>query len=419
VSDRYIVGLDIGTTKVAVVVARLTGTSTEIIATALVPSAGMKKGIVVDMEALSSSIESAVTEASALAAIEIDSVYIGIAGGHIECLKSYGAIGIKDKEVSQQDLARVIEAAGTVYVPLDREILHVLPTDYIIDGQDGIVKPLGMMGVRLEANVKVITTSQAAVDNLVKCCENAGLTVNDVVFEALASSRAVMRPEEYQSGVAVIDIGGGTTDVAVFCEGGLCHASVLPVGGNHFTNDIAIGFRVSYLEAERVKRAYGYAVGEPAGPREIELSGMDGRAFKVHRGRLGEIILPRCEEIFELIGEEIRDALLKSGAACVVLTGGASRMHGIDRVAEAKLGLPVRLGVPQQGVLNTLESNILTPEYATGVGLMLHGSEIEFDDSQDIFESFMDKLKEWKKSLFEPVSFSFGLRRIRKYELLK
>ncbi|MFC1769848.1 cell division protein FtsA, partial [Nitrospirota bacterium] len=176
-NEKHIVGLDIGTTKVSVVVARAIGESTEIIATTLVPSAGMKKGIVVDMEALSSSIRRAVEEAEKLAGIEIESVYIGIAGGHIECQRSYGVIGIKDKEVSVQDMERVIEAAGTVYVPLDREVLHVLPTDYIIDGQEGIVKPLGMMGVRLEANVKVITTSQAAVDNLVKCCENAGLSV--------------------------------------------------------------------------------------------------------------------------------------------------------------------------------------------------------------------------------------------------
>jgi cell division protein FtsA len=396
---KYILGLDIGTTKVCAVVAKAEGESAEIIGAGITPSRGMKKGVVVDMEAATASVARAVSLAGKSSGVELKAAYVGVAGGHILCQESYGATGIKGKEVTRKDVDRVIEAASTVFVPLEREVLHVLPTDFTVDGQGGVARPLGMSGVRLEANVRVITASQAALENLVRCCEDAGITVIEIIFEPIASFKAVARTYEAASAVAVVDIGGGTTDVAVYREGGLRHASVLPVGGGHLTNDIAIGLKVSTDEAERVKKEYGYALwnGKRSGPEEMEVMDLDGERKKMPARYLGEILLPRCEEIFELIGEEIRRALLYTSSSCVVLTGGAALLEGLDRVAEAKLGVPVRVGLPANASAPALRELTESPMYSTSVGLMLYGLQAERGVYDDLVLGLREKLKKVKK----------------------
>jgi cell division protein FtsA len=396
---RYLLGLDIGTTKACAVVARANESGAEIIGAGLAPSRGMKKGVVVDMDAMAETIRKAVDMAEESSGVELRAAYIGIAGGHIECQDSYGATGIKGKEVTRKDIERVVESASTIYVPLERELLHVLPSDFIIDGQAEIVQPLGMSGVRLEANVCVITASQAAHENLLRCVRAAGIEVIETVFEPIASSRAVLRPYEMEYGTAVVDIGGGTTDLAVFVDGRLRHASALPVGGNHLTNDIAIGLRLSPEEAERVKLLYGYAVGGE-GQGEMEVTCLDGVRRKMQRRYLGEIILPRCEEIFEMMADEVRRALVFSPSPCVVLTGGTSLLEGIDRVAEAKLSLPVRVGLPENGMSVARKEILSSPVYSTSVGLMLHGLEAERGMYDDLLLGLKERFGSLKRKLF-------------------
>ncbi len=407
-SRKHIVGLDLGTTKVCVVVARPMGGSAEVAGIGIAPSTGMRKGVVVDMEAVTGSIREALKRAGESSGVDIRKAYVGVSGSHMGCMKSYGTTGIRNREVTDQDVEDVLDSAGTVLVPLDREVLHVMPTDYVLDGQDGIVRPVGMAGVRLEANVMLITAAHSCVENVTKCCQRAGIYVKDVVFEGIASAHAVLRHYERETGVAVVDIGGGSTDVTVFRQGGLCHAASIPVGGNHFTNDIAIGLRVSLHEAERVKKAYGFAIDSLDGPLQMEITAMDGRAVKMRRAMLGEIILPRCEEIFELIKDEFAEALVSSETSCVVLTGGASLLRGIDRVAEAKLGIPVRIGMPENmvGVDVPVE-----PMFSTGIGLVLHGMQEEWSEYDDLMESVRNRFHGFKRLLTQPMS--LGFRRTR------
>lgn len=407
---KYILGLDIGTTKMCAVVARADGQNSEIIGAGVVPSRGMNKGVVVDMEAATGAIGQALAMAGESSGLELKAAYIGVAGNHIRCEESYGATGIKGNKVTAKDVDRCIESASTFYVPLDREVLHVVPTEYMVDGQGEIVRPIGMSGVRLEANVRAITASQAALENLVRCCRDAGVTVIDTVFEPIASCLAVVRPYEMAGGVAVVDIGGGTTDVAVYKNGGLRHASVLPVGGNHFTNDISVGLKISPEEAERVKKQYGYALREKSRPEKIEVKDMDGTAKSVPTRYLGEIILPRCEEIFELIGEEIRRSLLFTSSSCVVLTGGTALLEGIDRVAEARLGMSVRIGLPENAQ-NAMQGEMLaSPVYATSVGLMLHGLETERGMYDELMLGFRERLRKIKRSVTGVFAFRKALR---------
>jgi len=403
-SGKHIVGLDIGTTKVCVVVASQHPEGTEVLGLGLAPSQGMRKGVVVDMDAVTSSIRDAVSRAEEASGINIRRAYVGVSGSHMGCMRSYGTTGIRGKEVTEQDVENVLESAGTVLIPLEQEVLHVMPMDYVLDGQDGIVRPVGMSGVRLEANVTLVTASHACVDNVTKCCERAGIAVTDVVYEAVASAKAVLRPYELESGVAVLDLGGGSTDLAVFKQGGLCHAASLPVGGNHFTSDIAIGLKVSRQEAERIKRAYGYAVGFEAGPVEMDATSMDGRPRKMRRSLLGEIILPRCEEIFELLHDEIKEALMMSEASCVVLTGGTALLEGIDRVAEARLGIPVRIGEPTG--MEDAEAGP-SPVFATGMGLALYGAESEWNEYDDFVEGMRARFKSLRRMLTQPVGLGF------------
>ena len=409
-SQKTIVGLDLGTTKVCVVVARPVGGAAEVLGVGIAPSAGMRKGVVVDMEAVTSSIREAVKRAQSSSGIDIRSAYVGVSGSHLGCKKSYGNTSTRNNEVTARDVEDVLDSAGTVLVPLDREVLHVMPTDYVLDGQDGIVRPVGMAGARLEANVMLITAAHSCVENVTKCCQRAGLWVRDIVFEAIASSKAVLRHYEREGGVAVVDIGGGSADIAVFNRGGLCHAASMPVGGNHFTNDIAIGLKVSHLEAERVKKAYGYAVSGSNGgeSNRMEVTSMDGRPVKMRRSNLGEIILPRCEEIFDLLKQEAEDALMKAEAACVVLTGGSSLLEGIATVAEARFGIPVRIGVPENMTGLDVPGG---PMYSTGVGLVLYGVEEQWNEYDDFIESIRNKFRGVKRVLTQPVN--LGFRRAR------
>jgi cell division protein FtsA len=405
VRKKYILGLDIGTTKVCALVGVVSGGSVGIVGMGLAGSSGLRKGVVVDIEATTDAVRDAVSMASESSGVDLNAAYIGVAGGHVMCQESYGATGIKGSEVRKKDIDRVIESAAAVYVPLDRDVLHVIPSDFIIDGQDGIVQPIGMSGVRLEANVNVITASQAAVENLVKCCEKAGLRVIDTVFEPIASCRAAVKAEELESGVVVVDMGGGTTDVAVYKGGGLRHASVLPVGGNHFTNDIAIGLRISHAEAERVKKKFGYAVGAGDGDEEMEVHGMDGTSRRMPRKYLADIIFPRSEEMFGLIADDVREAMLYDSPSYVVLTGGASLMKGIDRVAEAGLGLPVRVGAPESGFI---PDKLRTPVFSTSVGLVLYGLEEEKGLYDELLDRMLGKVRTAKKYMFNLNAWGFG-----------
>lgn len=371
-----IVGLDIGTTKIAVIVAqRAPGGKLDIIGTGTHPSRGLRKGVVINIEATVSSIQHAVEEAELMAGCEIDTVYAGIAGSHIKGFNSHGIVAVKNKEVSPKDVERVIDAAKAVAIPMDREILHILPQEYVVDEQDGIREPLGMSGVRLEAKVHIVTGSVSSAQNIVKSANRVGLTVADIVLEPIASAEAVLSAEEKELGVAMVDIGGGTTDITVFHNGAIKHTAVLPLGGNHLTNDIAAGLRTPSSSAEEIKRRYGAALTSIVQHSEtIEVPSTGGREPRVlPRVALAEIIQPRMEELLNLVHRE----LLRSGfdeflAAGVVLTGGSVLLQGTAELAEQIFHLPVRIGFPT-GV-GGLVDVVSSPAYATGVGLVLYGA---------------------------------------------
>jgi cell division protein FtsA len=373
--EELIVGLDIGTTKIAAVVGEVTEDGVDIVGIGTAPSRGLRKGVVTNIDATVTSIRHAIEEAEHMAGCEITSVYAGIAGGHIKGLNSHGIVAVKDKEVREADVNRVIEAAKAVAIPADREIIHVLPQEYVIDGQDGIKEPLGMSGVRLEAKVHIVTASLTSTQNVIKCCNRCTLQVADIVLEPLASGEAVLEKDEKELGVVLIDIGGGTTDLIIFSDGSILHTSVIPVGGNQITNDIAVGLRTPLHEAERIKQKYGCAMAAMIRDGEtIEVPSVGGRQPRVlSRQVLCEIIEPRVDEIFELVKTEIQktgyEDLLASGA---VLTGGSSSLAGMAELAEEVLGVPVRRASPKGvgGLVDVVKS----PAYATGVGLVLYGT---------------------------------------------
>src|SRR3954451_8920794 len=372
--NSIVVGLDIGTAKVCAAVGEMTEHALEIIGVGTHSSQGLRKGVVINIDSTVSSIQKAVQQAAVMAGCEINTVFTGIAGSHIKAFNSHGIVAVKNKEVSQRDLDRVMDAARAVPIPTDQEILHVLPQDYIIDDQDGIKEPLGMSGVRLEARVHIVTAAVSSAQNIVKCCARAGLQVSDIVLEPLASAEAVLAEEEKELGVALVDVGGGTTDLAIFVNGAIQHTSVIPLGGNHLTNDIAVGLRTPMHEAERIKIQYGSAQSQVLERDEtIEVPSVGGRAPRVLSRRiLCEIIEPRVEELFQLVHREIQKAgqedLLASG---VVLTGGSTQLAGMPELAEEVLGLPVRRGNPRNvgGLVDVLKS----PAHATAVGLLHYG----------------------------------------------
>ena len=377
--DEIVVGLDIGTTKIAAIVGEVTEDGIDIIGIGTAASRGLRKGVVVNIDATVNAIQQAIREAEHMAGCDISTVYAGIAGGHIRGLNSHGIVAVKDKEVRDLDIQRVIEAAKAVAIPMDREVLHVLPQQYIIDEQDGVRDPLGMSGVRLEAKVHIATTSVTSAQNVVKCANRCGLEVADIVLEPLASAEAVLEDDEKELGVALVDIGGGTSDIVIFCDGAIVHSAVLPLGGNHLTNDIAVGLRTPLESAERIKRKYGCAVPD-ATPQEdtMEVPSVGGRDPRVlsRRFLVDKIIQPRFEEMFEHVRREIaRSGYLDSIAAGVVLTGGSTMMPGVPELAEVVLALPARRGTPR-GV-GGLVDVVRSPEYATGVGLVLFGARGE------------------------------------------
>ena len=373
--DELIVGLDIGTTKVAAIVGEITEDGIDVIGIGTAPSRGLRKGVVVNIDATVQSIERAIEEAEHMAGCEISSVYAGIAGGHIKGLNSHGTVAVKDKEVRQGDIDRVIESAKAVAIPMDREIIHVLPQEYVVDEQDGIREPLGMSGVRLEAKVHIVTAAVASAQNIVKCANRCGLEVADIVLEPLASAEAVLHDDEKELGVALLDIGGGTTDLAIFVDGAIVHTSVLPIGGSHMTGDIAVGLRTPLESAERIKIKHGCATPSLVDPNEmIEVPSVGGRAPRIlSRATLTEILMPRVEEIFSCVRKEIIRAgfedVLASG---VVLTGGSTILEGMAELAEEVLGVPARRG--QVKGIGGLVDVVRSPAYATGVGLVRYGA---------------------------------------------
>ncbi|MBW2732917.1 MAG: cell division protein FtsA [Deltaproteobacteria bacterium] len=372
--DELIVGLDIGTTKIAAVVGEVTDEGIDVIGVGTHASRGLRKGVVTHIDNTVESIKRAVEEAELMAGCEISSVYAGIGGGHIRGINNDGMVVVKDGEVGSPDIARVIEAAKAVAIPMDREIIHVLPQDYAVDGQDGIREPLGMSGVRLETRVHIVTAAVTSVQNVTKCCQRCGLHVSELVLQPLASAEAVLHEDERELGVVLIDIGGGTTDITIFVDGSIVHSSVLAAGGNHISNDIAVGLRTPSGEAELLKKRWGCAVTDMVDPeQEVEVPSVGGRApRRISRRLLCEIIEPRVEEIFMLARREVEKTgyadLLASG---VVITGGATNLEGMPEMAEQVLDKPVRRGGPR-GV-GGLEEMVRNPTYSTGVGLVMHG----------------------------------------------
>ncbi len=406
--DNLIVGLDIGTTKICAIVGNVTEDGIDIVGIGTSPSRGLRKGVVINIESTVASIKKAVEEAELMAGCEIKSVYAGIAGGHIRGFNSQGIIAIKNREVSPEDVKRVIEAAKAIAIPMDREVIHILPQEFIIDDQDGIREPLGMSGVRLEAKVHIVTGAVASAQNIIKSCNRAGLDVADIVLEQLASSEAVLSPDEKELGVALVDVGGGTTDIAIFVDGAIKHTSVLSLGGNHMTNDIAVGLRTPMAEAEKIKQKYGCCLASMIGKDEtVEVPSVGGRKPRVlSRQLLAEILEPRVEEIFSLVNREI----VKSGfedmiASGVVITGGSTILEGMPELAEQIFNLPVRRGLPQN--IGGLVDVVNSPAYATGVGLVVYGSKnvgiSEFPTSQtdeNLFRRVSRRMKEWFGEFF-------------------
>ena len=379
-AGRTFVGLDIGTTKISCVVADMNGGELRVVGIGNAPSEGLRRGVVVDLEKTVHSIQRAVGEAERMAGIPVRGVYAGIAGDHIRSINSRGVIAVsrKDNEIGAADVERVVEAAKAVAIPMDREIIHVIPQEFIVDDQDGIKDPIGMSGVRLEAEVHIITGAVASAKNICRSIQRAGLRVYDLVLEPLASSHAVLGRDERDLGVVLLDAGGGTTDVAVFFEGSIRHTAIVPFGGSNVTNDIAIGLRTPIDKAEAIKIQHGCAVASLVGSGEtIAVSGVGGRADReISRHVLASMIEPRLEEIFSLANKEVRKnhfAELLGGG--VVLTGGTSLMPGLTELAERVFEMPVRLGVPQG--LGGLAANIADPRFSTGVGLVLHAAHGE------------------------------------------
>jgi cell division protein FtsA len=406
--EDIIAGLDIGTTKICCIIGEVRDEKDiDIIGIGTNPSRGLRKGVVVNIESTVESIKGAVEEAELMAGCEIDSVYVGIAGGHIKGFNSHGVIAVKNKEVAQADINRVLDAAQAVAIPPDREVIHIIPQEYILDEQEGIKEPLGMSGVRLEAKVHIVTGAVTSAQNIVRSVNKAGLEVKDIVLEQLASSDAVLERDEKELGVAMVDVGGGTSDLAIFFEESIKHTSVLAIGGNHITNDIAIGLRTPQAEAEKIKKTYGCAMTSLVKKDDtIEVPSTGGREPRIlSRQILSEIIEPRLEEMFNLVKREIHisgySELIASG---IVLTGGSAIMDGITDLAEKIFKLPVRKGFPKG--IGGLVDVVNSPMYATGVGLILfglknrqHGKKPRLTD-KNLFDKIFNRMKCWVDDFF-------------------
>ncbi|MBI3592170.1 MAG: cell division protein FtsA [Nitrospirae bacterium] len=414
-NGNIIVGLDVGTTKICAIAGEATGEGINILSVSSYPSTGLKKGVVIDIEATAGSMKKVAADVEEKTGIGIREVYVGIAGSHIKSFNSYGAVGIKGREVTREDVDRAIDSASAVYVPLDREILHVLPTDFILDGQDGIKDPVGMAGVRLEVKVYIVTGAVTSVQNLLKCCERAGLEVIDIVLQPLASAEATLTSYERDMGVMLVDVGGGTTDIAIYKDEWLRHTAVLGIGGNHFTNDLSVGLRLPFHEAERVKKKYGAVmVSDMNGMAEVDVVAIDGQVRGIPGKYITEILQPRSEELLELVRQEMRmlqnNGIVVSG---VILTGGASLLSGFDRMAEAVLSMPVRIGYPDMEPKDSapeyqriwgLKTEFNNPMYATGIGLVLYGAASVMPAERavffsDVFGRIVNKMTGWFKNM--------------------
>jgi cell division protein FtsA len=406
---KLIVGLDIGTSKVVAIVGEIGQDGTiEIVGIGSNPSKGMKKGVVVNIESTVLSIQRAVEEAELMAGCQIHSVYVGIAGSHIRSLNSHGIVAIKDKEVYRADLERVIDAAQAVAIPADQKILHILPQEYIIDNQEGIKEPLGMSGVRLEAKVHLVTCAVNAAQNIEKCIRRCGLEVEEIILEQLASSYSVLTDDERELGVCLVDIGGGTTDIAIFTEGSIRHTGVIPIAGDQVTNDIAMALRTPTQHAEEIKIKYACALTQLAGADDtIKVPSVGDRAPRdLSRQSLAEVVEPRYDELFTLVQAELRRSGFEDMVpAGVVLTGGTSKMEGVVELAEEIFHMPVRVGYPQ--TVRGLNDIVRNPIYATSVGLlqygMLHRPENGAASSgkpSSSGEGFLSKARSWLQSNF-------------------
>jgi cell division protein FtsA len=374
---NLIVGLDIGTSKIVAIVAEILPEGRlEIIGMGQAPSRGLKKGVVVNIESTVNAIQRALEEAELMADCKIREVYTGIAGSHIRSINSHGMVAIKDKEVSQSDVDRVIETARAVIIPTDQQVLHILTQEFIIDGQEDVREPLGMSGVKLEVKVHIVTGAISAAQNIIKCVRRCGLEVRDLILQPLASSMAVLSEDEKDLGVCLVDIGGGTTDIAVFTGGAIRHTSVIPIAGDQITNDVAMALRTPTADAEDLKVKYGCALRQLADAKEmIEVLGVGDRpARQLSRQTLAEVIEPRVEELYSLVQAELRrsgfEELLSSG---IVITGGSSAMEGMAELGEEVFHMPVRLGMPQY--VGGLAEVVRNPRFATGVGLLLAGMD--------------------------------------------
>jgi len=404
---NLIVGLDIGTSKVVAIVGEITpDNEIEIIGLGSHPSRGLKKGVVVNIESTVQSIQRAIEEAELMSGCQIHSVYAGIAGSHIRSLNSHGIVAIKDKEVTLADVDRVIDAARAVAIPADQKILHILPQEFIIDDQESIREPIGMSGVRLEAKVHMVTGAVSAAQNIIKCVRRCGLEVDDIILEQLASSHSVLTDDEKELGVCLVDIGGGTTDMAIFTEGAIRHTAVIPIAGDQVTNDIAVALRTPTQYAEEIKIKYACALTQLANVDEtIEVPSVGERPDRrLARQTLAEVVEPRYEELFTLIQAELR----RSGfedlcAAGIVLTGGSSKMEGAVELAEEIFHMPVRLGAPQY--VSGLVDVVRNPIHSTGVGLLLFGYKNKAVRESEArmgsgFKSVWSRMKNWFQGNF-------------------
>ena len=402
IEKKLIVGLDIGTSKVVAIVGEISAEGrTDIIGIGSHPSTGLKKGVVVNIESTVQSIQRAVEEAELMAGCQIHSVFAGIAGSHIRSLNSHGIVAIRDSEVNAGDVERVIDAAKAVAIPADQRILHILPQEFVIDNQEGIREPIGMSGVRLEAKVHMVTGAVSAAQNIVKCIKRCGLDVDDIILEQLASSYSVLTDDEKELGVCIVDIGGGTTDIAIFTEGAIRHTAVIPIAGDQVTNDIAVALRTPTQHAEDIKIKYACALRQLTSLEDtIEVPGVgDRESKKMSRQTLAEVVEPRYEELFTLVQAELRrsgfEEIIPAG---IVLTGGSSKMEGLIELAEEVFHMPVRLGVPQG--ISGLVDVVRNPIHATGVGLLLYGQQQnetrgQYDETESGFSKMVKRMKQW------------------------
>lgn len=404
-----IVGVDLGTTKIAAIIAEVDNDDLKIVGVGSTPSNGLKRGVIVNLEKAIESIEKAVDEASRMAGVKVDSCYAGISGSHIESINAHAMIATARSGgvVTKRDIERVIEQAKAIALPLDREIIHAIPIEYVVDNEKGIKDPVGMSGVKLEAEVHIVTAAITSAQNIYTALERAGLRVKDLVLQPLASSYSVLQPDEIDLGVCLLDIGGGTTDLAIFYDGAIRYSEVIPLGGEYITNDIAIGIRTPYKQAEEIKRKNAsISLSDEEGKEEIKVPGIGGREDRtITKELLASIVTPRVEEILMITNKAIkRSGFFDILAAGVVITGGTARLRGLDALAEDIFHLPVKIGIPKK--IGGLTDIVQDPIYATGVGLILYGFEkknqvlIRKTRGVGVFDALKKRFEDWFTKYF-------------------